>query len=134
MLQTAAQKYQKVREATASPGELLIALYDGLFGFLRGARLCMENKQTVRALELISKSRAIISELYIALDYSASAELCAQLAAIYDFCLDRLTVASTKRNPEALDEVLRVLTPLREAWKVAVPEAARQQANVARAG
>jgi flagellar protein FliS len=134
MLQTAAQKYQKVRETTASPGELLLALYDGLFGFLRGARVCMESKQTVRALELISKSRAIISELYIALDYGASPELCSQLASIYDFCLDRLMIASTQRKPEALDEVVRVLTPLREAWKIAVPEAARLQNNVARTG
>ena len=127
MLQTAAAaRYEQVKIQTTSKGELLLALYDGLFRFLRGARICFEQKQTPRARELTSKAHAIISELQIALDPSVSPDLCAQLGGIYGFCLDCLRSANANADPQQIDDVLRVLTPLKEAWEQAVPEAARQ--------
>lgn len=130
MLQeTAVSRYKQVRNTTSSPGELLIALYDGLFRFLSGARICFERKEPARARELLSKAYAIVSELYIALDHELAPELCAQLEGVYGFCMDRIMVANLKSNVEAIDEVIRVLTPLREAWKIAVPQAAREAAG-----
>jgi flagellar protein FliS len=123
---TAAARYTEIRNATSTPGELLLALYDGLFRFLNGAKLCIENKQLPRARELISKSHAIISELTIALDHDVAPELCAQLEGLYGFCIDRLQVASRKSDINAIDEVKRVLTPLREAWAIAVPKAIQE--------
>jgi flagellar secretion chaperone FliS len=123
---TAAARYTEIRNATSTPGELLLALYDGLFRFLNGAKLCIENKQLPRARELISKSHAIISELTIALDHSVSPDLCAQLEGLYGFCIDRLQVASRKSDIAAIDDVRRVLTPLREAWAIAVPKAIQE--------
>jgi flagellar protein FliS len=128
MLETAISRYQQVRTATASPGELLLALYDGLFRFLNGAKICLERNEKVRAGELLSKSYAILSELFIALDHSQAPELCAQLEALYSFCMDRVTHANIKKDPAAVAEVLRVLTPLREAWQQAVPAAAKEAA------
>jgi flagellin-specific chaperone FliS len=46
--------------------------------------------------------------------------------------MDRITFANRHGNPEAVAEVIKVLTPLREAWKVAVPQAAQEQAAQAR--
>ncbi len=126
-VESAAQRYNQVRMTTSSPGELLLALYDGLFRFLNGAKICVERKEMARGRELLSKSYAIISELYIALDHSMSPELCANLEALYGFCMDRVQLASRKALVEPIDEVIRVLTPLREAWQVAVPQAAREQ-------
>jgi flagellar secretion chaperone FliS len=123
---TAAARYTEIRNATSTPGELLLALYDGLFRFLNGAKLCIENKQLPRARELISKSHAIISELTIALDHDVAPELCAQLEGLYGFCIDRLQVASRKADVRAIDDVKRVLTPLREAWAIAVPKAIQE--------
>jgi flagellar protein FliS len=123
---TAAARYTEIRNATSTPGELLLALYDGLFRFLNGAKLCIENKQLPRARELISKSHAIISELTIALDHNVAPALCAQLEGLYGFCIDRLQVASRKSDINAIDEVKRVLTPLREAWAIAVPKAIQE--------
>ena len=125
MLQTAAARYEQVKIQTTSKGELLLALYDGLFRFLRGARICFEQKQTARARELTSKAHAIISELQIALDPSAAPDLCAQLGGLYTFCLDCLRSANTNADPQQIDDVIRVLSPLKEAWEKAVPEAAR---------
>lgn len=126
-VESAAQRYNQVRMTTSSPGELLLALYDGLFRFLNGARICVERKELARARELLSKSYAIISELYIALDHSQAPELCANLEALYGFAMDRVQLASRKALVDPIDEVIRVLTPLREAWQIAVPQAAREQ-------
>ena len=122
----AAARYTQVRNATATPGELLLALYDGLFRFLNGAKACIENKQLPRARELLSKSHAILSELTIALDHDVAPELCGQLEGLYGFCIDRVQVASRKADTVAIDEVTRVLTPLREAWTIAVPKAIQE--------
>jgi len=122
----AAARYALVRNTTSTPGELLLALYDGLFRFLNGAKACIENKQLPRARELLSKCHAIISELMIALDHDVAPELCAQLEGLYQFCLDRIQVASRKSDATPIDEVVRVLTPLREAWIIAVPKAIQE--------
>jgi flagellar protein FliS len=126
-VETAAQRYSQVRMTTSTPGELLLALYDGLFRFLNQAKICMQAKQIPRGRELLSKSYAILSELYIALDHSVFPELCANLEALYGFAMDRVTLASRKGLVEPIDDVIRVLTPLREAWQVAVPQAAREE-------
>jgi flagellar protein FliS len=126
-VESAAQRYNQVRMTTSSPGELLLALYDGLFRFLNGAKICIDRKEMARARELLSKAYAIISELYIALDHSMAPELCANLEALYAFSMDRVQLASRKALVEPIDEVIRVLTPLREAWQIAVPQALREQ-------
>lgn len=122
----AAARYAQVRDATSTPGQLLLALYDGLFRFLNGAKLCLENKQLPRARELLSKSHAILSELTIALDHDVAPELCGQLDNLYAFSIERVQLASRKANVTAIDEVIRVLTPLREAWTLAVPKAIQE--------
>jgi flagellar protein FliS len=126
MYQQAAMRYQQVQATTATPGELLLALYDGMLRFLRGAQVCFENKQNAKGRELLSKSHAIVSELLLALDHDKSPELCNQLEAIYEYCMDRILQANAKTDTQAIADVIRVLTPLHDAWKVAVPEALRQ--------
>lgn len=123
MLGKAAERYSQVRANTSTPGELLLALYDGLFRFLNGARVCFENKENARGREFVSKARAIISELLMALDHSAAPELCANLAAVYDFSLSRLSDANRDAKAQHVADAIRALTPLREAWALAVPKA-----------
>jgi flagellar secretion chaperone FliS len=126
MLQLAASRYEQVKISTMSKGELLLALYDGLFRFLRGAEVCFEQGQVPRGRELCSKAYAIISELEIALDPNAAPELCLNLAGLYGFCMDRIRRAQISAEVEPLHDVVRVLLPLKEAWEKAVPEAAKQ--------
>ena len=122
----AAARYTQNRNSTATPGELLLALYDGLFRFLNGAKLCIQNKQLPRARELLSKAYAIVSELTIALDHGVAPELCGQLDGLYSFCMDKIQLASRKADIVPIEETLRVLKPLREAWTLAVPKAIQE--------
>jgi flagellar protein FliS len=90
---------------------------------LNAAKICFEKKQLPRARELLSKANAILSELIIALDHAVLPDLCGQLEALYAFSIDRIVAASRKADTVPIDEVTRVLTPLREAWILAVPKA-----------
>jgi flagellin-specific chaperone FliS len=45
------------------------------------------------------------------------------LLAIYDFALARLSDANRDAKVAPVEEVIRALTPLREAWTLAVPKA-----------
>jgi len=126
----AISRYKQVVVSTSTPGELLLALYGGLFSYLRQARLLIENKQRGKAAERISHARAIVVELELALDHDVHPELCANLSALYGFCLDRLRLATREDSTEALDEVVRVLTPLQQAWKMAVPKATAEQGRL----
>jgi flagellar protein FliS len=133
MLQTdPISRYKQVVVSTSTPGELLLALYTGLFRFLKQARVLIESKQRGRAAELIARARAIIVELELALDHEASPELCQNLSALYGFSLDRLRLAAREDSVQAIDEIVRVLEPLYKAWQVAVPQATREQARLDR--
>jgi flagellar protein FliS len=129
MYANTAHKYQQIQTSTSTPGELLLALYDGLFRFLNGAKLCFANNQRPRAREFLSKSYAIISEFYIALDHPQAPELCAQLESIYSYCMGLIVQCNLKNDPALIDDILRTLTPLKEAWTIAVPEALRNPAT-----
>lgn len=125
MYENTARRYQQVQSTTLTPGELLLALYDGMFRFLKNAKLCFENKQTARGREFLMRTYSILSELLIALDRSQAPELCAQLASIYGFCMERVSQANARATTAPIDDVIRTLTPLKEAWAIAVPEAIR---------
>ena len=131
MLQTdAISRYKQVVVSTSTPGELLLALYQGLFRFLKQTRVLMEAKQRGKAAEHIAKARAIIVELELALDHEVSPDLCYNLSGLYGFCLDRLRLAAREDSVQAIDEIVRVLTPLYQAWQVAVPQATREQGRL----
>ena len=120
MLENVAARYQAVKVTTSSPGELLIALLEGLFKFLNVGRLALRNKARPQASEAMSRAHAILSELLSSLDPQHAPELCQNLEAIYGFCLDRITEANLHSNPEALDEVIHVMLPIREGFTTAV--------------
>jgi flagellar biosynthetic protein FliS len=101
MLDSAVRKYKEVRATTSTPGELLLALYDGLFRFLNAGKLCFTSGQAARGREQLSHAHAILSELYIALDHEAAPELCAQLSGVYGFCMDSVRRGHPGAGPAA---------------------------------
>ena len=127
MLEIAVNRYRHVAATTSTPGELLLALYAGLFRYLRASKKLLEDKRRAQATPLLSKAHAIVSEFDIALDYDVWPELCQNLSGVYGFCLDRLVLAMRTGSIQPVDEVIRVLTPLHEAWQIAVPQATREQ-------
>lgn len=123
-MSAAIQRYKAVQVKTSSPGEILVMLYDGLFKFLEEAKEALAADDRARAGERINRAHAIISELATSLNKSVAPELCENLEAIYFFCSGRLIEANLHRDPDRIAEVIRVLAPVRDGFKLAVANAA----------
>jgi len=109
-------RYGAVQASTSTPGQILVMLYDGLFRFLTEARTAMTERRRGRGGELISRAHAILDTLCSTLNPAHAPELCDNLEALYLYCMQRLITANLEARPEPIDEVLRVLAPLRDAW------------------
>ncbi|MEO7109029.1 MAG: flagellar export chaperone FliS [Polyangiaceae bacterium] len=116
----ALNRYKNVQVKTSSPGELLVMLYDGLFRFLGEAKTAMESGERARAAERISRSHQILQQLNNGLNREHAPDLCDNLHRLYLFAMGHIVQANIQQKPENIAEVLRVLTPLREAWTTVV--------------
>jgi flagellar protein FliS len=117
-------RYGAVKVTTASPGHLLVMLYDGLLRFLREGQAAMLRKERGKAGEKISRAHAILAHLLETLDPSHNAALCAHLQPLYLFCMQHMRKANFEQDPEKLAELVRILAPLRDAWATAVAQVA----------
>lgn len=112
----AAARYKGVQVATSSPVQLLVLLYDGVIRFVGEADEAFAKNDRARAGERIGRVLAIIDELVATLDPEPAPELAENLLGVYGFCKRRLFDANLKRDREALADVIKAFTPLRDAW------------------
>jgi len=112
---TARQAYTESSVLTAPPERLVVMLYDGAIRFLGQAAIAMRSDNRSVALVRVQRAEAIINELNYTLDMRQG-EVATRLRAIYLFCKRHLTEALIEREPEKIDEVIRLLGELREAW------------------
>lgn len=101
----------------ASPVELVLLLTDGLLDELARARAHIAAKRYEQKAASIDKCVEIINGLSSSLDFEQGGETVANLANIYEFCATHLHGAGIKMDPAMVDEVVRVLTTIRQGWK-----------------
>ncbi len=101
----------------ASPVELVLLLTDGLLDELARARAHIVARRFEAKAISIDKCVEIINGLSSSLDFDQGGETVANLARIYDFCAQHLNGAGIKMDPAMVDEVVRVLSTIRQGWK-----------------
>jgi flagellar secretion chaperone FliS len=126
-------RYGAVKVTTCTPGQLLLMVYDALLRFLREAMVAMETKDRSRVSERTNRCHQLFEQLFLALDPSVSPTLCDKLGPLYIFCMRRVLEANVHQDATRLIEIIGILTPLREAWGIAVEQAAREAASPAAA-
>jgi flagellar protein FliS len=107
--------YRQQSVLTASPGQLVVMLYDGARRFLAHAAAAMREGDDRRAFERIGRAEAIIDELIATLDLDAG-EIAERLQGIYVFCRAQLLEARRESDPGKVEWVSAQLGELREAW------------------
>lgn len=120
--------YQRVAVETgveaASPHQLVSMLFDGFFAAVHRARGAMRAADMPGKHRAISQAVSIVNEgLKAALDLKAGGQLAQDLSALYAYVGLRLTQANLRSDEGALDECLRLMTPLQEAWAAIGPAA-----------
>jgi len=116
MLNTRPQDaYKKQDVLTAGPVDLIVMLYDALKkNVILGKRGILKNDIT-NAHQHLVKAQMIVTELINSLDMSY--DISKELMSLYDFALDSLVRANTKKDAEPLDAVIDMVDGIRDAWK-----------------
>lgn len=109
------QAYRQSAVLSASPGELVVMLYDAARRFLRQAGVAMEQGEVERAHNTLRRAELIICQLDGTLD-AEQGQISDRLHAIYQFCLSHLNRGRMGQDTRMLEEVSNLLGELREAW------------------
>ena len=114
-------QYRQVQIKTASPGKLILLLYQGAIKALKKAIELIDRKEFGEKGDQLIKAQDIIMELNVALDMKTG-EIANSLNQIYLYVYRRLVVANLEIDKDAIKEVISMLENLYEAWEVAVQE------------
>jgi len=109
-------QYQSNQVTTAGPDKLLLMAYDGAIRFAKIGREKINAGILDEKSINIGKSQAIIVELLMTLNPEPASELVSNLANLYEYIFNRLTEANLNDDARAADEVVGILSDLRDAW------------------
>ncbi|HTU97897.1 MAG TPA: flagellar export chaperone FliS [Solirubrobacteraceae bacterium] len=107
--------YRASAVLTASPGQLVVMLYDGARRFLHQAAVAMGDHDIATAHNKLTRAEDIIRHLRSTLDMDQG-ELPVRLQSIYTFSLSHLRQARLDQDPSKVLEIDDMLGKLRESW------------------
>ena len=109
-------QYRETEIRTASPEMLVVKMYEGAIRFARQAVDMNEAGRLVERGNALSRCMAIVSELRNSLDHEQGAEIATNLERLYNFVSERLLDANLQGRSDSIQEAIRVLEVLLEAW------------------
>jgi flagellar protein FliS len=119
-----AEAYYQTHVQSRSPLELVVMLYDGALRFCDQAATAMDAGDMTTKAVAMSRAFAVLAELQNTLNVKDGGDVARQLDALYSHMHDRLVDANIQRSSAPIRDVMRLLTPLRDAWaQVATPAA-----------
>lgn len=115
-----ARSYKNNAIETASPGKLILMLYDGTLRFIDEARRGFAAESYVKRNEIVNNSiiraQRIIVELRTSLDMKVGGEFSETMYKLYNFVHDQLRDANAKKDESLLDSCEEIVRELRDAW------------------
>jgi flagellar secretion chaperone FliS len=107
--------YRSSAVMTASPGQLVVMLYDGARRFLNQASVAMNDGNVAVAGNKLTRAEDIIRHLRNTLDMNQG-EIAARLQSIYTFSRSHLRQARLDQSADKVMEIDDILGKLRESW------------------
>lgn len=117
-----ASAYKKVSVETsveqADPHHLVDMLFDGLLHAVGAARAALQRGDIkAKCQHIVTAVRILEEGLKGGLNLQEGGELAGNLLELYNYCVLRLTQANARNDDKALDEVVRLISPLADGWK-----------------
>jgi flagellar secretion chaperone FliS len=109
------RQYLQRAVQTATPGQLVVMLYDGFQRFTSQARAAFEEGNVGEGGLKLSRAQAIVTELRCTLDMSRE-PISTNLASIYDWVSDELTASRMQRDLNRLARATQQMGELRGSW------------------
>ncbi len=114
-LLTELRQYTNHSAQTATPGQLVVMLYDGFLRFAAQGRAAMERGDLGEAGQRLTRAQDIVTELHLSLDMSHGV-IPQNLAAVYLYVGECLTNARLTRDVGHITEAMTRMADLRSAW------------------
>ena len=124
-------QYRRSQVETATPGQLVVLMYEGCIRFTQRGRLALEAQDFDASRTNLLRAQDILAELMGGLNLEVG-DIAANLLRLYEYMYQRLVTANVKRDAGAALEVEELLRSLLPAWEEAVrrqPEAPTQTAR-----
>jgi flagellar secretion chaperone FliS len=115
----AANVYRRIDLESAPKTQIVERLYERFARDVADARTAIAAKDIKAKAAAIDHAMRIVVELEAALDHTAAPQLCANLQALYQFVIGKLTEANLALATKPLDDVTRVMTELADAFRQA---------------
>jgi len=117
---------------SASPHQLIVLPFDGARSALVRARILLQQNDIVGKGYALSKAIDIITNgLKAGLDIEKGGELAENLAALYDYMVQRLMIANLHNDAKVIDEVETLLNSISDAWRQIGPTPQAVQSGAA---
>jgi flagellar protein FliS len=123
-------QYKQTQITTANQGKLIVMLYDGAIKFLNIALDNMSPKTYDVVNNNIIKAQDIITELLLSLNMDEGGEISQNLFNLYMYFKRQLLEANIKKDAEIINQVLRLLKELRDAWDQISANETRSDKNI----
>jgi flagellar protein FliS len=114
------QSYRQAATKTATPGQLVLMLFDGALRFLDRALIGFDLDDPLESNLAINnnilKSQDIIRELNASLNMELGGEFSATMRRLYNYYDSQLSKSNLQKDPTGVQLVIRLLTEIRNAW------------------
>jgi flagellar protein FliS len=132
-----ANSYKNSAIKTASPGQIILMLYDGALKFMQQAEdgFAMENlrerNETIN--NHLIKAQNVLAELQSSLDMKTGGKFSETMSNIYDFMIRQLQDANLNKNAAPIKIVRKLLKEIRDAWEEMLKKNSSEAAATAKA-
>ncbi len=129
MTRLSIRQYQRVSTnnvADADPHTLISLVLQHTIGNLAASKGAISQKNIEAKNKALTKAIALIGELQDSLDMEKGGEVSENLAALYNYMVRRITQANMENSSEMIDEVIELVSNIKEGWD-AIPVDVRQQ-------
>jgi len=114
------QSYRQVATKTATPGQLVLMLFDGALRFLDKALVGFDLDDPLDSNLAINnnilKAQEILRELNMSLNMELGGEFAATMRRLYNYYDLQLSQSNLKKDPAGVQLVIRLLSVIRGAW------------------
>jgi flagellar protein FliS len=126
------KRYLAAAINTASPGQLILMLFDGALRYMGGAIAAFEEKDRTQQIEAIHhnliKAQAILRELQTSLDREKSGEFSQRMYPLYGFMIEQLALANVNKSVAPIRMVEGLLIQIRDAWAQMLGQSSTEKA------
>jgi flagellar protein FliS len=123
-----ATAYRDREIQSASPGRLVVLVFDAALANLFRARRAIQTGNVDERVTSVGKARDAIMELYVTLNVEQGGVLARNLQSIYAFVLSELVDVARRPELARLESLTKIVTELRSAFETVVADAAKTPA------